>query len=49
MTKVNEKTGYEKPAIVHRQVMESVAGACSVQDPTNGKTGSGDTCTVTSS
>lgn len=44
-----DKKTYEKPAVIHRQVMESVAGACSEQDPTNGKTGSGDLCTITSS
>lgn len=44
-----EKQPYEKPAVVHRQVMESIAGACSDTDPTNGKTGTGDTCTFTQS
>ena len=44
-----QKKPYEKPAIVHRQVMESVAGACEAADPVNGKTGSGDNCTSTSS
>lgn len=43
------KKTYEKPAVVYRQVMETVAGACSDADPTNGKTGTGDTCTFTQS
>ncbi|MCA9990589.1 MAG: hypothetical protein H6666_08345 [Ardenticatenaceae bacterium] len=42
---VEEKMTYEKPAVIHRQVMESIAGACSDADPVNGKTGDGDTCT----
>ena len=28
-----EKKVYEKPAIIHRQIMETVAGACSDADP----------------
>jgi hypothetical protein len=44
-----EKSAYEKPAVIHRQVMESVAGACSDADPINGKTGVGDQCTQISS
>ena len=48
-TAKNEKLAYEKPAVIYRQVMESVAGACSETDPTNGKTGSGDNCTFTQS
>jgi len=46
---VEEKMTYEKPAVIHRQVMESIAGACSDADPTNGKTGDGDLCTTTNS
>ena len=46
---VEEKMTYEKPAIIHRQVMESIAGACSDQDPVNGKTGVDDTCTFLNS
>lgn len=30
---------YEKPAVIHRELMESVAGACDSQDPVNGKAG----------
>ncbi|MCA9983299.1 MAG: hypothetical protein KDE09_05525 [Anaerolineales bacterium] len=48
-TKNQEKKAYEKPAVVHRQLLESVAGACEAGDPINGKTGSGDTCTVANS
>jgi hypothetical protein len=45
----DEKKVYEKPAVVHRQLMESIAGTCDAQDPVNGKTGTGDNCTNTSS
>jgi hypothetical protein len=46
---VEKKEAYEKPAVIHRQVMESIAGACSDSDPVNGKTGTGDNCTVLNS
>jgi hypothetical protein len=32
-----QKKAYAKPAVIHRQVMESVAGACEATDPINGK------------
>jgi hypothetical protein len=44
-----EKATYEKPAVIHRQLMESVAGTCDATDPTNGKTGTNDDCTYLSS
>jgi hypothetical protein len=44
-----KKLPYEKPAVVHRELMESIAGMCDSQDPVNGKTGAGDNCTVTNS
>lgn len=44
-----QKKPYEKPAVIHRQKMESVAGACEAGDPINGKTGAGDACTAVSS
>jgi hypothetical protein len=34
-----EKKPYEKPQIVHRQVLEAIAGACQASDPVNGKAG----------
>jgi hypothetical protein len=37
---------YEKPTITYRELMESIAGPCEPGDPVNGKTGSGDNCTV---
>jgi hypothetical protein len=43
------KMVYEKPAVIHRQLMESVAGTCDAANPTNGKTGEGDPCTIVSS
>ena len=51
MDKVNveERKAYEKPAVVHSQVLESVAGACPVGEPTNGKTGTDDTCATVNS
>jgi hypothetical protein len=51
MDKVNveERKAYEKPAVVHTQVLESVAGACPVGEPTNGKTGTDDTCATVNS
>jgi hypothetical protein len=39
------KQSYEKPAVIHRELMESIAGTCDTSDPVNGKTGTGDTCT----
>jgi hypothetical protein len=48
MKELNKKP-YQKPAVIHRELMESIAGTCDAQDPVNGKTGSGDNCTVTSS
>ncbi|MGH2536908.1 MAG: hypothetical protein ACRDHL_05920 [Candidatus Promineifilaceae bacterium] len=44
-----EKRPYEKPAVVHREVLESIAGTCDTSDPVNGKTGTDDACTVLSS
>jgi hypothetical protein len=35
----NEKKAYETPAVVYRQVLEAVAGACEASDPSNGKAG----------
>ncbi|MEW5988393.1 MAG: hypothetical protein AB1791_17320 [Chloroflexota bacterium] len=35
--KNEEKRPYEKPAIVYSQPMEGIAGACSDEDPINGK------------
>jgi hypothetical protein len=46
---LDPKKSYEKPAVIHRELMESIAGTCDTQDPVNGKTGTGDTCTVASS
>ena len=45
----SKKLPYEKPAVVHRELMESIAGTCDTADPVNGKTGSGDNCTTTNS
>lgn len=42
--KVEQKKAYEKPAVIHSQVLESVAGACPPGEPTNGKTGTEQTC-----
>lgn len=42
-----QKKAYAKPAVIHRQVMESVAGACESQDPSNGK--ADNNCTVINS
>jgi hypothetical protein len=36
---IKEKKPYEKPQIVHRQVLEAIAGACQASDPVNGKAG----------
>jgi hypothetical protein len=49
MKNESEKKQYEKPAIIYTQPMESVAGACTTDDPVNGKTGSDDLCTMISS
>lgn len=46
---VDRKESYEKPAVIHRQPMENIAGACSEQDPINGKTGIDDLCTFLNS
>jgi hypothetical protein len=46
-TVMTQKKAYEKPAVIHRQVMESVAGACQVSGGVNGKAGS--SCSVNSS
>jgi hypothetical protein len=45
----SNKLPYEKPAVIHRELMESIAGTCDANDPVNGKTGSGDNCTTTNS
>ena len=37
---------YEKPAILHRELIESIAGLCESGNPINAKTGVGDPCTV---
>ena len=47
--KPENKSTYEKPAIIHRELMESVAGACDTQDPINGKTGTPEDCTILNS
>ena len=49
MTKVQEtKKSYEKPAVVYRQAMESVAAVCDPNDAVNN--GKGDTsCSVLNS
>jgi hypothetical protein len=45
-----ERKPYEKPEVVHRQKLETLAqGACVDADPINGKTGTGDTCTFINS
>jgi len=44
-----EKSAYEKPAVVHRELMESIAGACDTQEPVIGKTGTADECTFLNS
>jgi len=45
--KRREKKTYEKPQIVHRQMLEAMAGVCQQSDPINGKAGAG--CTVINS
>jgi hypothetical protein len=47
--KPDNKSVYEKPAVIHRELMESIAGTCDSQDPVNGKTGIDDECTVVNS
>lgn len=42
----DQKQKYKKPAIIHNQKLEAFAGSCSDPDPVNGKTGSGDLCTI---
>jgi hypothetical protein len=49
MKELTPKKTYERPAVIHRELMESIAGTCDTTDPVNGKTGVGDTCTTTSS
>lgn len=34
---MTQKKAYEKPAVIHRQVMESVAGACQQTGGVDGK------------
>ena len=43
-----EKKAYEKPAVIYRQVLETVANACD-EAGANGKTGINDLCTVLNS
>ncbi|GAG03121.1 unnamed protein product [marine sediment metagenome] len=45
----DNKSVYEKPAVIHRELMESIAGTCDTGDPVNGKTGVDDNCTVVNS
>jgi hypothetical protein len=47
--KPENKVAYEKPAIVHRELMESIAGACDSAEPVVGKTGTADQCTFLNS
>jgi hypothetical protein len=47
--KPSKKLSYEKPAGVHRELMESIAGTCDTNDPVNGKVGTNDNCTTTNS
>ncbi len=47
--KPESKSVYEKPAVIHRELMESIAGTCDSSDPVNGKTGVDDECTVVNS
>jgi hypothetical protein len=44
-----KKLPYEKPAVIHRELMESIAGTCDANDTVNGNTGSGENCTTTKS
>jgi hypothetical protein len=34
---MTQKKAYEKPAVIHRQVMETIAGACQISNGINGK------------
>ncbi len=36
---MENKKVYEAPAVIYRQVIEAVAGACDASSPTNGKAG----------
>ncbi|MGB3713794.1 MAG: hypothetical protein WA996_05120 [Candidatus Promineifilaceae bacterium] len=45
----DSKSFYEKPAVIHRELMESIAGTCDSSDPVNGKVGVDDECTVVNS
>jgi hypothetical protein len=47
--KPENKSVYVKPAVIHRELMESIAGTCDSQDPVNGKTGVEDECTISQS
>ena len=47
--KSEKKTTYEKPAVVYRQLMETVAGSCDPGTITNGKAEGESTCQQTSS
>lgn len=47
--KPENKSAYEKPAVVHRELMESIAGACDTAEPQIGKTGTADECTYLNS
>jgi hypothetical protein len=42
--KPENKSVYEKPAIIHRELMESIAGTCDSTEPVVGKTGVEDEC-----
>lgn len=42
---MSQKKAYEKPAVIHRQVMESVAGACQQTGGVNGKADT--SCSIT--
>jgi len=37
---------YTKPAVIHREIMESIAGGCESTHPVNGKVGVSDNCTM---
>ena len=47
--KPENKPTYEKPAVIHRELMESVAGTCDAEQPVVGKTGTDDECSFTNS
>lgn len=42
-----ERKGYQKPAVVHREMIENVAGTCGDNDPVNGKSDPIFFCTTT--